>query len=180
MHVPEDPDGPTPATDPLGVDDLRVGGEQDVPAALPETHAPVQILAMQEIALIHGTHIFQSRPPHEHEGARYGLDRDWVRRQRQAAHDKALEPRIVLERTRQARGADEGPPGCRNGAPAAGLLGPVQIAHQTTSHAGLGMGCHHGLHLCQGLRPDQAVGIEEQQELPAGAIQHAIVGAREA
>src|SRR5688572_1610652 len=69
VHVPQHPQGPVPAAVALVMDDGHRRDEEDLPSAAPETHAPVQVLAVQEVGLVHGANLLLGFPTDEHERA---------------------------------------------------------------------------------------------------------------
>jgi len=143
--------------------------EQDGPAAQAETQAPVEILAVHEVALVEQADLLQGSAPNQHEGTRDGLDRLRCGRQRLPGQAERGAAEEVLQCA----------PRRRRQAPAAVLLAAIWIADQAAGHAGAGRMGQGGDHLLDGIRLDQAVWIE-QQHIVAGAIaQGGVVGLRE-
>jgi hypothetical protein len=71
-----------PAARALMVNDPGIGYEKDVPVFPPKAHAPVQILAVEEITFVPGTDILHGLAFDQHAGAGDGFDSGWFSRQR--------------------------------------------------------------------------------------------------
>lgn len=69
VFVPFDADRPGRAAHAFEVRNLRLWNEEYPEALTPESHAPVHVLAMQEIAIVKMTYYFHGAAPHEHESA---------------------------------------------------------------------------------------------------------------
>src|SRR5687768_13528584 len=128
VFVPFHKYGTSPAARPLIVDDGCIGYEKNLPSLVPEAHTPIQIFTMEKIILVPKTHIFNCIPTHQHESAGNSLHLKRTIRQRLLVQmEIEKQPWPIAAETVQPKGADEGTPGGRHGAPAPRLLGAVLV-----------------------------------------------------
>lgn len=71
--------------------DRRIGYEEDLPAMLAGPHAEVEVLAVEEVALVHEAEVVHSLASEEHAGSGDRLDGDRRLGERLAMKMKVIE-----------------------------------------------------------------------------------------
>ena len=118
-----------------GSENAGVSHKENPPTLISKPHAPVDILAVQEIAFIEAADILQSLASHQHTGPGNGLNLNGLIGQGLAVHiEIRKQPGVTSCQRLQIKDPYQRSPRRRHCPPSASLLGTVRVEEQAADH----------------------------------------------
>ena len=153
---------------PSEVDDFGGGHVVDLPAGRMDAIAPVDVVPVHEVVLVHHSHLIHGFFAHHHAGSGKDLDlADLLRIQ--VGHVVVPEARMVGKEAAQSRHLAEGCQRRGETAPAVQLEGAVRVENLTAGGSRFRMGIHEIDQGAQRVLADEGVGVE-QHDVATGRL----------
>ncbi len=162
---------PVAAAAALAVRDRDIGKKHHLPALLPEALAPVQILAVEEVALIEQADIIQCLTADEHAGARNGVHLYGAVGQRRI---DLVDAGVALAEQRR-----QGKQWRWFVASAAALFAAILVENAGAAHADIGVCFHESEHSLKRHGINVSIGVKEEAILGGNRCEGAVVGGGE-
>src|ERR1700674_3677307 len=166
MLIVFDTDGVIRATYTFCVGHFDIRPKQNVIARIVESHTPVQIFTMHEVAFIHRTYLFDRVEFDKHECTGNGFNGRRLHWKGLTDEHEATEARLVAEDFRKLQNPDQGPPRRGYIAPTSRLFRSVRIADETAADTCPRVRGHDNLHALNRIVANQAIGVQKQDKAP--------------